>query len=257
MEKADKQTWNDTWNKLKGDISINDVNRIIFRELSNVIDFRGKETIELGCGKGILSYLMMKNGAKSCALVDFSESALSLARTLFGDAKNVNFILSDVFKIDETKQYDIVFSSGVAEHFSDALREEIIHKHLRLTKDIAVLIVPARPHYNTIRHRKRKVVALYGWQYAFSKKEINNIVNKGKGFDIVLSQRIYPLYGLNLSGLFVVNDKTSIFRGWNIALDYLDKVFSRIGLFKVIDLLLLPLSRYTGGLLITIIKKSS
>ena len=255
MKKADKNIWNDTWDKFHGHISISDMDNLIFRELKKSVEFREKEIIELGCGKGVLSFLMLKNGAKACTLVDFSESAINIAREILGNADNVEFVCLDLFDIDETKKYDIAFSSGVAEHFSDKLRLDVIYKHLRMTKDIAILIVPARPHFNTIRHRKKRIMALYGWQYSFSKREMNDIVNKLDGYDIVMNKRIYPLYSLNLFELFSIDSKFIFFHLWNQSLYLIDRILRKLRFYKVFNMLLFPFSNLFGGLLITIIKK--
>jgi SAM-dependent methyltransferase len=255
MKKTDKETWNNTWNNIRSFDSMQNIDNVIFRELSKFVQYRGKEIIELGCGTGTLSYLMMKNGAKKCTLVDFSDSALNHARRLFRNLNNVTFILSDLFKLDETKKYDIAFSSGLAEHFSDNLREEIIFKHLKMTRDIAVLIVPARPHFNTIRHRKGKVRVLFGWQYSFSKREIREIVSKSDGFDIILNRRFYPLYGVNSFALLSVDSKFIFFRLWNFALHNIDIILNKARLYMISNVILTPFSNKLGGLLLTVIKK--
>jgi len=257
MEKADKKVWNNTWSKQNGYIAISEIDKLIVKELGRFIDFRDKEIIELGCGRGILSFLMAKNGAKAVNLVDFSEEALDIARDLFVDVHNVEFIKSDIFDLDELKKYDIVFSSGVAEHFSDKLREEIIYKHLRMTKDIAIIIVPVRPHFNTIRHRKRRVIALYGWQYSFCKEEINKIVRKYGGYDIIHNQRFYPLYGVNLFELLSIDGKSIFFRLWNFALHLTDTIIYRIRFHRFFNMVLSKFSSKLGGLLMVIIKRSA
>jgi len=257
MEKANLELWNKTWNKLSGNIVITDMDKLIFKELIRYIKVRDKEIIELGCGRGILSFLMANNGAKTVNLVDFSEEALNIARKLFVDLNNVEFIKSDIFHFDELKKYDIVFSSGVAEHFADKLREEIIYRHLRMTKDIAIIVVPARPHFNTIRHRKRRVIALYGWQYSFSKEEINKIIRKYGDYDIIHNQRFYPLYGVNLFELLSIDGKSIFFRLWNFALHLIDAILYRIRFYKFFNMILSMFSNKLGGLLIVILKRSA
>lgn len=86
MKKTDKSIWNNTWNKSQGRVSIGYMDILIFREITKFINVRGKEIIELGCGRGVLSFLMLKNRAKAVSLVDSSDSALNLAKKLIGDA---------------------------------------------------------------------------------------------------------------------------------------------------------------------------
>lgn len=253
--KAEKAIWNTTWSKKCNKVFIDAMNIKIFNEIKKASNITDKKIIELGCGSGVLSYLMLLNKANKVTLVDFSIEALNLARLLFKNKKNVNFILTDLFKLKTTKKYDIVFSSGVVEHFSGKLRKEAIYKHLDLSKDIIIIIVPAKPHYNTIRHKKKRVIELFGWQEAFSKIEIKKLIEENREFEIILNKRFYPLYSIDIYELFSFDSEIFILDCWNYILWLINGVLHKTKIYTLINFVLCPIAKYYGGLLITVAKK--
>ncbi|NQE54442.1 Ubiquinone biosynthesis O-methyltransferase [ANME-1 cluster archaeon GoMg3.2] len=255
-KKAEPPVWNTTWSKSHGKIQIGEMDIKIFNEINKAIDITDKEVIELGCGRGVLSYLMLKYGASKVTLVDFSKEALSLARSLFKSHENVDFMLSNFFNVETTKTYDIVLSSGVAEHFSGELRKEGINKHLTLSKDIVLIIAPARPHYNTVRHKKRRTIELYGWQRAFSKKEIKALIEETGEFKVILNRRFYPLYGIDTYELLSFDTDAFIFKYWNFIIRLINAILYKIKIYTLIDFILRPAANYCGGLLITVAVKN-
>lgn len=257
LRKAEKSVWNTTWSKNRGKVRIGEMDIKIFNEINRAVDITDKEVIELGCGRGVLSYLMLKYGASKVTLVDFSNEALSLAKSLFKSHENVDFILSDFFNVETTKKYNLVFSSGVVEHFSGELRKEGINKHLTLSKDIVLIIAPARPHYNTVRHKKRRIIELYGWQRAFSKKEIKTLIEETGEFKVILNRRFYPLYGIDIYELLSFNTDAFIFEYWNFIIKAINAILHKTKIYTLIDLILSPVANYCGGLLITVAVKNT
>jgi len=81
--------------------------------------------LEAGCGSGHLSAVLRKSGYAT-DLLDFTDTAILKAqdsfKAAFGKkAKSSRFICGDLLKLDELlngRQYDIVWNSGVLEHFS-------------------------------------------------------------------------------------------------------------------------------------------
>jgi SAM-dependent methyltransferase len=215
--KADNNVWDNTWKQDEGEIIIRPLDCLVFQKIAGVAELNGKRVAELGCGRGVLSYLLWQRGAE-VTLVDFSQEALKLARKLFDSSKNVEFVYSDLFEFDSGTTFDLVISSGVVEHFSGPLRYEVIQKHLDLSHDRVIFVVPARPHYNTIRHKKSAVVAKYGWQRAFSKSELRALIEQSGEFAVTTNERFYPLYGVGLSEVFTIDSKLLPFRLWNQAI---------------------------------------
>ena len=77
-------------------------------------------TLEIGCGTGISSLWLAKNGRNVTAL-DYTESSVELVRAA---AERLNLSNVDVIHCDATKelpfkekQFDYIFQAGLLEHF--------------------------------------------------------------------------------------------------------------------------------------------
>ena len=127
--KPEKTVWDNSWGKQSEVVKISSADRKFFKYLINEVNPKDKEVLELGCGRAALSYLFSEYGPKSITLVDFSKEALLRAKNIFYNSKNIKFIENDILKFETKKKYDLVFSSGVVEHFSNDLRELAIDKH--------------------------------------------------------------------------------------------------------------------------------
>ncbi|HJH26541.1 MAG TPA: hypothetical protein C5S37_07135 [Methanophagales archaeon] len=235
----------------------------IAKEIFKDVDVRNKSICELGCGSGVLSFLLLKNGARSASLVDFSSEALRLARDLFKSCDyTLDFVQSDFMElIGDSKKYDVVFSSGVCEHFDGELRKLNVEKHFELSNEYVVIIVPAAPHYNTIRHRKQRVIREYGFQRAFSKKEILDIVSEIDGFEVQSMRRFNPMYGIDLYQLLALDEQflrkhSTLGKSFNFTVRVLNKIISIFGIYKVLNVILTPFENKLGGLLICVCKRS-
>jgi SAM-dependent methyltransferase len=75
-------------------------------------DVRGLEILDLGCGQGFLTRMLMSNGAKSVAAVDISSAYLSRLAGLPG----VVPILANAEKLPFQEAFDLVVSTDVMEH---------------------------------------------------------------------------------------------------------------------------------------------
>lgn len=76
-------------------------------------------------------------------MIDYSKAAITASQTLFGkdyDTKKIHFIESDLFSLKIQKKFDMVFSSGLIEHFKDAEMLEVLNIHkLNLKKWVAIV----------------------------------------------------------------------------------------------------------------------
>jgi len=216
--------WNKTWSNRE--IYFGLMEEQIFRNMNRWINFHNKTILELGSGTGKLSFLALTKGnAKKVTLIDFSDKAMEIAHNLFKDySASVDFILADIFNLNLKKHFDIVFSSGLVEHFSGQRQIGIINIHQKYSRDIVFTIVPASPHYNNIRCRYIKNINKYGWEKPISLKQMRQLFVKNQ-LKILTNRRFYPLYGFSFPGVDLVND------------------------------ILSPVENLVGGLLITVGKK--
>ena len=254
--RPEKNVWDNTWGEQSEVVQISHADKKIFDYLINEIDPKNKNVIELGCGRGVLSYLLSKYDSKSITLMDFSNEALLRAKNIFKGSDNINFLKGDLLNIKSDKKYDIVFSSGVVEHFSDTLRKQAIDKHFEVSDDKVIFIIPAKPHYNTIRHKKRKTIKSFGWQEAFSKDEMYDYCKHHKNFKITVSKRFYPMYGITLYELLNIDKKNKIIFIYNSIVNILNKILFKIKFYRFLNLVLTPFEDNIGGLLIIILEKN-
>lgn len=152
----------------------------IFEKIKKRIKIKNKNFLELGSGLGRLSYLCAKNFANKVTLVDNSEKANTLAKKFFLKKKIKNFklIKQNILNLKKNYKYDIVFSSGLIEHFKKKNRFLIIKKHIDLCKKDCLIIHPSDNLYNKLFNMFPLAIKLYGFQKSFSISEIEKYLNK-------------------------------------------------------------------------------
>lgn len=167
----------------------------IFSEMLKSNSFEGKSTLELGCGSGRLTYLALESGARSSVVVDSSENALALAKSVLAGKEQVQFINHDIETLELPEKADVVFSAGLLEHFRGKKLDSIIQAHRRWAAEKVIFIVPASLHYNNIRMRFAKCEHEYGWQRPFFAGNLKRILRKND-FSILSCKRFFVTYGM-------------------------------------------------------------
>jgi len=109
--------------------------------------FKIKNICEIGCGVGILSSKLSKNGFRVDAF-DLDKNAIKLAKK-YNKNKNVNFFTKDILGYNTNKKYDMVLAVEVIEHIRDDVNA--IKKIARILKKngILLLTVPINEEYRT------------------------------------------------------------------------------------------------------------
>lgn len=108
----------------------------------------GATLLEAGCGSGHLSLELRRAGYRT-DLLDFDAASLAKARQGFeaepASLDGTGFILGDLLKLDESVQpgsYDVVWNSGVLEHFSAETLERALRQMGRAARRAVLVIVP-------------------------------------------------------------------------------------------------------------------
>jgi SAM-dependent methyltransferase len=135
--------WRDYW-QTKGPLSTVIPERFPLTEiLDDVLQrHRVKSSIELGGFPGHYALWLRKYRSVAAELLDFvidhpQLEALLAANGLPVDA--IPTIEADLFKHTPTKRYDLVYSLGLIEHFTDT--RAVIEKHLAYLADDGVLLI--------------------------------------------------------------------------------------------------------------------
>ena len=111
-------------------------------EIKNVlsqVSWKGKRTIDVGCGAGHFAYVMAKKGANVIG-IDFSKVAIKIAQEKYKH-KNLSFEHTNLEKGINGK-FDVIVSRGTIEHQDDPFKVlQNFKKHLNTNGKI-ILTVP-------------------------------------------------------------------------------------------------------------------
>lgn len=227
MGEGSTQVWDRTWSSRERVIF--DLNtRAIFENIAKEISFEGRTVLELGCGSGRLSYLAYQAGAKELTLADFSEEALRIAKTLFSGVDKVTFIQANLLNLNLPQKYDIVFSSGVVEHFKDEELPLAIEAHAKHSRQYVAIVVPADTVFNKRRSVSPKNIQLYGYWKPLSLSRMGEVFKNG-GIQIKENKKFHVMYGVPLPNAYPIGYLRSI-----------------------LTTLLRPMEHRFGGLLLTV-----
>ena len=188
------KTWDIIWEKAKG----KDIEG--WREMANFIlptiekemgEVKDKYILETGCGSGLVSLALAKNGGE-VFLLDISQSALCLAETLKKEVQVDTIpICASILEIPfKDNSFDIVWNSGVLEHFLITEQEKIIQEMHRICKSKGKFII-AVPYAHAFFYRLGKYLAEKNrrWEYGYERpmRTLKPLFKKNKA--IVLRER--------------------------------------------------------------------
>ncbi|MBW2999295.1 class I SAM-dependent methyltransferase, partial [Candidatus Woesearchaeota archaeon] len=117
--------------------------------------------LELGCGSGL--EIMAPFAAKGYKVtgVDMNKKMLDFAKSNFEALRlKGDFLLSDMFKFNPGKKFDLVISQGVIEHFSKEDMVKALSVHKKLSKKFVVFTVPTKYQ---IKHEEGRKVKAPDW----------------------------------------------------------------------------------------------
>lgn len=173
--------------------------------------------LEAGCGTGqTLSILSKRHETVG---LDISRAALNLTRT---NCKNP--VLGSIFEIPfKDNTFDLVYNSGVIEHFKDPENVSAIAEMARVTKPSgrAIIIVP-----NTLClwYKAGKFVAVimknfeFGYEEDYSPKRLKTAVQRA-------GLEIEKVFGLQALPPFATNDREIISMGLRKKIGLIEKTF--------------------------------
>ncbi|MCF6286817.1 MAG: class I SAM-dependent methyltransferase [Candidatus Hydrogenedentes bacterium] len=202
------------------EVDIDFMTRYIIEHLVRRTDLTGKRILELGSGTGRLSYLLLQAGAASVTLVDNSRKALSLSTQLFEDVEKDRYEIvdADVFECTFDDNFDIVFSSGLIEHFEGEPRQRIVDVHLQHAREDVLILHPSNRLYNRIFDQTPMAKRRYGFARTFSEAELDTRIRKTRPEAVIHHERFHLCYTVpllhNLAGLNRAVTDTAIERAW-------------------------------------------
>ncbi len=158
----------------KGSIS-NYVNDKI-KTKKNLIDLikkysPNKKIIEAGSGTGILSTYLASLGFDSVA-IDIDKDILNLSKKIakeYGAKNKPKFMIDSILKLNyKNKEFDVSFSNGVLEHFSDKEIIKTIKKQLKIANTVIVGIPTKYFDDNEAMYGDERFLKLKFWREIIS-----------------------------------------------------------------------------------------
>lgn len=185
------ETWDRLWNRtvftagLRGFIPKSEellhfYHRVKLNSLLRKVSFPKGQILELGCGSGMNSVNLLKDHSfEKATLVDFSQSALEIARKNTKDY-DVHLVNSDIFDLDLDKRFDLVFSIGLLEHFTGKRRNKVIAIHRQFVKNdgFLIVIVPKKSFFSRLLELINKVQGYK--EYPFTDQEVEELFEKNQ-----------------------------------------------------------------------------
>ena len=210
-EKTDKANNPESWEKMYL-TKVKPITGVRSEISQRIIDLTKEEDtlLETGCGSGLLSAELAFSG-RDVAVFDFSELILNRVKELF---KLSNLPEPKTYLADMTKmlpfsdnQFDVIWNSGVLEHWTDDELKPILQEFVRCSKKCVISFVP----------NERSILYRYGRENA----EKNGIAPWGREIPRSSLKSQFEIAGLKK----VFEETLGISMAVNF-LNYLDPAFS-------------------------------
>jgi ubiquinone/menaquinone biosynthesis C-methylase UbiE len=112
--------------------------------LNQISDSKGKRILDVGCGDGVLSYLLSQKGAFVIG-VDSSDKAIKFAKKKTRNIRNIEFIKASAYYLPfKRDSFDYVVSSDVIEHLQEPQKMLAEIKRVYNRKGKVIITTPLR-----------------------------------------------------------------------------------------------------------------
>ncbi len=111
----------------------------------HVIDVRGKDIVDIGCGGGIYTLALAEMGAVHVTGIDFSQVEIEAARERYSALPTVTFVIGDAFHTGlQDAHYDVVLERALIHHLKQKDLVACFTEARRILKPGGMLIVQNR-----------------------------------------------------------------------------------------------------------------
>jgi len=169
--------------------------------------------IEAGAGTGIISAHLANTGLEVTG-IDMNQDILNLAKNLekeYYQKNSVDFKLQSIFDLDyKEDSFDLCYSVGVLEHFTDEEIVKSLTKQIKIAKKTIVVIPTKWFDEKDALHGDDRFLELSHWRGLISQSggkiiEESSYPFKGKGFTLL--ERIKRMFRPKAYRIFVVCKK--------------------------------------------------
>jgi ubiquinone/menaquinone biosynthesis C-methylase UbiE len=118
--------------------------------IQEIVDVRGKDVLDVGCGGGIYCRAFAEMGAKRVTGIDFSKEMIRTAQEKSKDYPQIAFFVGDALDTRlPGSQYDVILERALIHHVTDL--EACFREAYRLLKPQGVFIVQSRTLKNILQ----------------------------------------------------------------------------------------------------------
>jgi ubiquinone/menaquinone biosynthesis C-methylase UbiE len=169
-------------------------------------DLTGKTILETGSGTGRVSLRLAKEGA-NVVLLDVSRDALNSSKRIFKNCLlSGDYVLADLSNLPfQDCGLDVVWSSGVLEHFSQTELDTIIDKLLAIIKKDGTLVAIVPNKHALVYDFSRQLDMKTGnWQWGYEEPlsakdllhlHVKPLMTRSTGFVYQLNFLSLPIVG--------------------------------------------------------------
>lgn len=168
---SEQHKWDHYYRELAAGTDIHAGAQIVYEEVARALLpmlTPGARVLEAGCGAGFQSLFLARHGWQ-VSLLDFSEEALTVARGVFeryGVAATVE--TGDITAGEGPADHDLVFNSGVLEHYSFEEQVRLVRGMALRSRDYVLILVPNRHcHWYWIWRAQQAVAGQ--WPFGYEK----------------------------------------------------------------------------------------
>jgi ubiquinone/menaquinone biosynthesis C-methylase UbiE len=143
MKNNEHVNWDFFWNRVEKHPKFLDfLYSVHLKKYFKILDSQGiikPRVLELGAGTGKISYELVKKYGGEAVLIDNNNKAFSLHTRLIKSCDNIEYLKDDFFTANIEGYFDLVFSDGLLEHFSD--KSAILKLHKKYLKSGGYLLI--------------------------------------------------------------------------------------------------------------------
>lgn len=139
---TERENWDSFWKKnTESRFTKLSWSKIRIMKLLDAILKPGMSALDAGCGSGFFSHYFLSRGCKTYTL-DYSQDALNIARGKTAD-KCTAYLRRDLLDPDFGEEYkgtfDVIFTDGLFEHFTETDQQKIIGNFRRAKNDTGLI----------------------------------------------------------------------------------------------------------------------
>jgi trans-aconitate 2-methyltransferase len=202
VSKQQVENFYDTYKEHQSRLGINIRHRTIFKNLKKAGLKTNSHVLEIGCGIGTVSHLILKYVSKGTFVgTDISPESINVAKSTNGLYKNAEFIVSDMSNFAHKIKFDFVVFPDVLEHIPVEQHPNIFKTISTLTTPNAVVLIniPEPNYLNWVRTNQPDKLQIIDQSLS-----LQDLLNNTYPFG-------FKLYSMNPYSLhFDVNDYISI-----------------------------------------------